>query len=184
MTDDLDIERDRQPNPDALDVDWLEQPNLFYKYSDALNDAIEERNTQKLEVDWQKEQLEITKAKIETDIRTNPEEYELEKVTEGSIKATLLTEESYLTELATYYDSRKELNELQNKVNRLTTQTNTIMEKKIALQELSKLLSQQYFCTPTVPRELTKEYQKHQDYKQTQKKARDKIKRKKKENKE
>lgn len=184
MPEDLNIERDRHPDPDALDVDWLEQPNLFYKYSDALNDAIEERNTQKLEVEWQKEKLETTKAQIELDIRNKPEDYGLEKVTEGSIKAALLTDETYLTALATYYDARKELNDLQNQVNRLTTQTNTMMEKKVALQELSKLLAQQYFCTPTVPRELTKEHQKRQDYKETQKKARDKVKRKKKENKE
>ena len=177
MTDELDILQDKQIDPDALDVEWLDQTNLFYKYSDALNQAMDEKNDQKVTVDEKKEEFEILKAKIELEIRSAPEDFDLEKVTDASVKAALLMDDRYQQAMENLYEEKRTLNEIQSRVNKLYTDVTTISEKKVSLQEIGKLLTQQYFCAPTVPRDLTQEWKRKQDYKQTQSQAREKVKR-------
>ena len=83
------IEEERQIDPDSLDVEWLNQPNLFYKYSDALDTATQIRNELKTHLENLKEHLEFVKSALELKIRQNPEAFELEKVKESSIKAAV-----------------------------------------------------------------------------------------------
>lgn len=174
MTEDnLDIETDKYIDPDALDVEWLNQTNLYYKYSEALNKAIDERNEQKVTVDEKKDNLEVLKSELDLEIRNNPKDFDLEKITDTSVKAALLADDRYQKSLDDYYETRKRLNESQAKVNKLYTDVNTISEKKISLQEIGRLLAQQYFCAPTVPRDLSQEWQK----KQNNRDAKEKVKR-------
>lgn len=176
----LDIETDRQIDPDALDVEWLEQANRFYKYSDALDEATKVRNDLKAQLDKKKEEIDQTKAQLELEIRADPEAFELEKATDSSVKAAVLASDRYATVLDEFFDLREELNDAQNTVNKLYTDVNTMQEKKESLKNLVVLLNQQYFSTPVVPRNLTEEYQRHQKTKKTQRQSREKVKKRRK----
>lgn len=172
----LDIEQDRQIDPDSLDVEWLEQANHFYKYSDALDEAVAIRNNLKTEVERKEKEIDMLKAKLELEIRSNPDAFDLEKVTDSSVKAAILSSDSYEKSLEELFELKSELNEAQNKVSALYTDVNTMQEKKEALKNLVVLLNQQYFCTPSIPRNLTQEFQRHRETKKTQSAAREKVK--------
>ncbi len=171
----LDIEQDRQIDADALDVAWLEQPNLYYKYSSALNEAMQERNEKVVKVDEQKENVNKVKAELDAEIRDDPEEFDLEKVTETSIQSAIIRSEKYQEALHEYHAARKELNQAQNKVNECFTNVNTMDQKKAALEGLARLLNQQYFSTPSEPKDLAEKY--HAKAAQAKKGAKEKIKR-------
>jgi hypothetical protein len=177
------IEEERQIDPDSLDVEWLNQPNLFYKYSDALDTATQIRNELKTQLENLKEHLEFVRSALELKIRQNPEAFELEKVTESSIKAAVTIHPDYQKALTELQDAREEFNEAQNTVNRCYTRVNTISEKRTSLERLVVLLNQQYFSTPSVPRDLRQEYIAYQKTRKTQREARKKVKERKRKNK-
>jgi len=173
--DELDIEQDRQIDADALDVAWLEQPNLYYKYSNAMGDAMDERNQKVVEVDEHKEKVNKVKAELDAEIRDDPESFDLEKVTESSIQSAIIRSERYQSVLKEYHDARKELNEAQNKVNKLYSCVGAMEQRKGALEGLARLLNQQYFATPTEPKQLSEKY--HEKTAKAKKGAREKVKR-------
>lgn len=171
----LDIEQDRQIDPDTLDVAWLEQPNLYYKYSNALDQAMQRRNDMKVEVDKQKDNVDRVKAELDAEIRDDPESFDLEKVTETSIQSAIIRSQRYQDTLEEYHETRKELNKTQNEVNQLFSCVNTMDQRKAALEGLARLLNQQYFATPTEPKQLSEKY--HEKTAKAKKGARDKVKR-------
>lgn len=168
------IEQDKNLDPDSLDVAWLEQPNLFYKYSSALSNAMKERNEKIVEVDEYKEKVNRVKAELDAEIRDDPEEFDLEKVTETSIQSAIVRSDRYQSALQDYHEARKELNKAQNVVNQFYTYVNTMDQRKAALEGLAKLLNQQYFATPAEPKQLSEKY--HAETNKAKKGARDKVK--------
>lgn len=169
-----DIEGDREIDPDSLDVEWLNQSNLYYKYSSPLNDAIDERNRLKLEVDRKKEGLEEKEAELDLEVRLDPEKFEIPKITESVVKSVIYLRPGYQKAFNNYIQARELLNQAQDRVNRLYSCVNCIEEKKVALEQLVRLLNQQYFSTPQEPRDLSKKYQ--EKINQNKKEARNKTK--------
>lgn len=174
MSEELDIENDKQIEPDALDVEFLNHQNLFYKYSAALNDAIDQRNELKIQVEETKEALEKVKAELDQQIREDPEEYDLQKVTEATVNAAITTTERYQQALQHYFDKRRELNQAQSEVNRHFTDTQTMDNRKSSLENLVRLLNQQYFASPSEPRNISEEY--HKRVAKNKKGAKEKVK--------
>lgn len=173
-----DIELDKQIDPDQLDVEWLDQSNLFYKYSSALNEAIANREDSKLLVERKKKELDTLKSELELEIRKDPDSFDLEKVTESSVKAAILASDDHKKLLEEYFEASEEYNSALKEVNDLFTCVNTMQEKKTALENLVRLLGQQYFSTPMVPRDLPTEYQRRkQEKEQTKKNSRNKVRR-------
>ena len=170
----LDIEQDKLIDPDALDVEWIEQANLFYKYSDALNEAMEKKNDLKLKIEYAKEKLDELKAALDLSIRKNPEEFGLSKVTESSINSAILIHKEYKNALESLYDVKKEFNEAQSATNKLFSCVSTMEQKKSALENLGKLLAQQYFSSPDSPRNL--KYEHHNRTSKIKQEAKRKIK--------
>lgn len=166
-----DIELDKQIDPDQLDVEWLDQSNLFYKYSSALNEAISVREEKKLLVERKKKGLDTLKSELELEIRRDPDAFELDKVTESSVKAAILASEEHKKLLEEYFEACEEYNSALEEVNNLFTCVNTMQEKKTALENLVRLLGQQYFSTPVVPRDLPNEYQRKKQEKEKNQKA-------------
>ena len=169
------IHEDKQIDPDALDVAWIEQADLYYKYSDALNDAIQHKNNCKLAVERLKDNLEAVKARLDIDIRKNPDEYDVPKITEQVVNSAILLEDEYKNALNEYYEAKEELNSAQDAVNRLYSCTMSMEQRKTALEQLVRLLNQQYFSTPSEPRDLSKEYKNKID--ENRKGAKEKVKR-------
>lgn len=144
---DLNYEQDVNIDETALDVEWLQQANLMYKY------ARHQAETRKA-MDEAKERLDFIKAKLEMDIRANPETYGLSKVTESAIASTILLQPEYQEASKKYIEAKYE-NEVA------VAAVRAIDQKKTALENLVKLLSVSYFAGPSVPRDLSLEWNEH-----------------------
>ncbi len=154
----LHYEQDVSIDETALDVEWLQQSNLMYKY------ARHQAETKKA-MDEAKERLDFIKAKLEMDIRANPESYGLSKVTESAIASTILLQPEY-QEVSKKYIEAKYENEVA------AAAVRAIDQKRTALENLVKLLSVSYFAGPSAPRDLSlewSEYIKRRDQKELNK---------------
>lgn len=149
MNKQYDYDNELQINPDALDVEWLMQPQLFMKYAEALAEA-ENR------VDSAKENLELTKAETDSDIRNNIEAYT------GTTKKP--TETVVLSIVTQHHDYKKALTRF-NKAKRdakiMLMAVRAFDQRKTALENLVKLHGQSYFSSPQEDRDLKLEYEKN-----------------------
>ena len=136
----MNYEQDLRIDETALDVEWLDQAMLFMRYA---RHAAEARKT----FDETKQELDIVRAEIDKDIRENPDKYGLEKVTEGAIQSTLLTNKKYWAANQKVLDAKYEFDMASNAVSAFNM-------RKEALENLVKLNGQQYFAGPQVPRDL------------------------------
>jgi hypothetical protein len=144
---DLNYEQDVSIDETALDVEWLQQANLMYKY------ARHQAETKKA-MDEAKERLDFIRAKLEMDIRANPENYGLSKVTESAIASTILLQPEYHEASKKYVEARYE-NDMA------VAAVRAIDQKKTALENLVKLLSVSYFAGPSAPRDLSLKWNEH-----------------------
>lgn len=142
----MNFERDVNIDETALDVEWLEQPNLMLKYGKLVAEA-------RKEYDLAKENLDVVKAELDKKIRSNPEEYDIIKVTESAINAAILTHPDY-------QEASSKLIEAKYNLNLYQTAADAIDAKKAALENLVRLHGQQYFAGPKVPHDLSVERQK------------------------
>lgn len=144
---DLNYEQDVSIDETALDVEWLQQANLMYKY-------VRYQAGTKKAMDEAKERLDFIRAKLEMDIRTNPESYGLSKVTESAIASTILLQPEYQEASKKYIEAKYE-NEVA------VAAVRAIDQKKTALENLVKLLNVSYFAGPSAPRDLSLEWNEH-----------------------
>ena len=133
----------------ALDLELLDQPTLVIRYSILLAEAKQEQALAK-------ENLELSKAEIDLDIRDNPNKYELQKVTEAAITNVILLEEDYQKAQARFNKATFEVNVLQGAVY-------AVNDRKSSLENLVKLHGQQYFAGPSVPHDLSELRKQRQD---------------------
>lgn len=159
----LEYEKDVSIDPDALDVEWLEQPRLMVRYSQYLAEK-------RQEVDQAKTRMDIVKAELDQRIRTDPEKFDISKVTEGAINAAITTHPEY-------NEAMEELTTAQYEMNMAQGAVRAIDGKKDALENLVRLYGQQYFAGPKVPRDINHEWQQRQEQVSSNKKI--KIRRKK-----
>ena len=144
----MNYEQDITIDDSALDIEWLEQPQLMIKY-------IRHASQTSRDLDKAKENLDIVKAEIDLKIRSNPEKYGLEKVTEAAIQNTILTSKQYQEVNQTMLDVKYEAEMAKGAVRAME-------QRKDALENLVRLHGQQYFAGPKVPRDLTWERQERQ----------------------
>lgn len=160
----LNYEQDVKIDEQALDVEWLEQPRLMMRYARAAADA-------KKEMDHKKEQLEVKKAELDKDIRSDPQKYGLEKITETVVQNTITLQDEYQEASQAFVEAKHEYD-----IARYAVQS--IQDRKEALENLVKLHGQQYFAGPSAPRDLTKEWEQREKQKNSDEKV--KVKRTKK----
>lgn len=131
----------------ALDVEWLEQPRLMMKYGRSLAEA---RRAQ----DDAKEFLDFTRAKLDNEIRQDPDSYGLAKATEAAVAGAILLQDEY-KEASSALIRAKYDTEL------LSTAVRAVDSRKTALENLVRLHGMSYFAGPAVPRDLAAEREKH-----------------------
>jgi len=161
MDKELNYEKDINIDETSLDVEWLEQSSLTAKYARIQADA--EREYEKA-----KERLEVLKAELDLEIRANPKEYineEITKTTEAVISNAIIQQKSYR-------EASDEVIEKKHEFNIAKGAVKSIDSKKTALENLVKLHGQQYFAGPSVPRDLSKEWENKQKQEQSNKKVR------------
>ncbi len=141
----MNFESDVQIDEAALDVEWLRQPSLMAQYCKYAAHA-------KAMMDKAKERLDVVEAEMDRDVREDPEKYDLVKLTETLIKSTVLQTSERQIAAQNYIDAKYEYDMAQAAVR-------SIDQKKTALENLVKLHGMSYFAGPSVPRDLSKEWE-------------------------
>ena len=141
----MNYEKDLTIDPDSLDTEWLDQPRLMLRYA-------KHASKMKMEVERAKEKLDIIRADLDKKIRVVPEEFGITKLTESVITSTVITQVKYRTGNEAFLEAAYEANMAQGALRALEG-------KKTALENLVKLHGQQYFAGPSVPRDLSKEWE-------------------------
>lgn len=141
----MDYLEDIRIDESALDVEWLRQASLTFRYG-------EHQATMKRIVDRKKEELDLVRAELDKKIRSKPENYRIDKITEAVVQATILQQEDYQEINSELIDARYEL-EIASAALR------ALEQKKSALENLVRLNGQNYFAGPSIPRDLTKEWE-------------------------
>lgn len=140
----VDIEID----PTALDVEWIEQPTLAFRYAKLSAEM-------KQIMDLAKEELDLVKADLDQAIRSDPQGFGVAKITESVVSNAILTQDEYKEANNRYIEARYDFNIANAAVE-------AINQKKNALENLVKLNGQAYFASPSVPRDLSKEWEEKQ----------------------
>ena len=154
MANDINYERDKKIDETALDVEALEQPGIFMKYSQHAAQKQKEE-------DEAQEELDLVVADLDKKIRQNPEAYDLLKATEATVANAIKAQPEYQEKMEKLISAKYERKVAQGAVR-------TMDHRKEMIQELVKLHGQSYFAGPRVPRDLSQEYKKR---KQTEKAA-------------
>ena len=164
--DDLNYESDIRIDQDALDVEWLEQPRMVFVYSKNL--AFRKRLLEKVT-----QEIALVKAEIDKEVRQSPELFNVNvKLTETVVNNTIIQQKKYVDIYNEYVEAKYEVNIAQAAVNAME-------HRKSALENLVRLFGQQYFAGPTIPRDLSKEWEQKQRQKNVDKKVGNVMKRRK-----
>jgi hypothetical protein len=137
------FEEDLYIDPTALDVEWLNQPNTFLKYTEKLAWASRE-------LDRHKQRLDVIQARVDTEVRGK---YTDKKPTETAIHNEVIQNELVLHEM-------EEILHQKYEVDLLTGAVRAFDQRKTALENLVRLQGQNYFAVPKEPRNLGAEYEK------------------------
>jgi hypothetical protein len=157
----LNYKEDLDINPDALDLEWLRQSSLMMKYTKLAAKA-------NREVDRAKEKLDVTKAGLDKAIRKDPQQYEIEKLTEGSVFAAIIVQGSYTEDNGLYLQAKYEADMAKGAVRALE-------HKKDSLEGLVKLYLSGYFSGPNVPKMLNRGWEQEEKQKSSDEKVASKF---------
>lgn len=128
------IEQDLFIDKNNLDFECIDQPKRFLKWSQKMSQAIKER-------DQSKRAMVVTRAVRNSDIRFRPSEYGVEKVTEGSIAATLENQGDVQAAEQLIIDN-------QYAVNIFTGAKEAFEQRKSMLEKLVNLYISGYYSRP------------------------------------
>lgn len=156
----LDYEKDLEIDPDNLDLEWLEQPNLFRKYS-------EESEFAESKVRRTHENLKTIRSELVLEVTEDPSLANADKATGPVIEAYYRTHKKYKK-------AKQEWLEAEEEAGLLKVAVFAFNQRKVALESLVKLNGQNYFASPTVPQELGEKMRKNSK-KAGKKSARDKV---------
>ena len=129
-------ERDFQIDVNRLDEEWIRQPDLYRRYAVAAADAKQAHE----EV---KNDLSVIRADVEQQVRRNPDEFKLSKVTEGAIKTAIDLDEKVREAEEAVIGARHDMDVMQAAVGALD-------HRKAALGDLVRLFLADYFSKPQV----------------------------------
>ncbi len=149
----IDYDKDVRIDETALDVECLDQPSLMVKYTRLLADA-EQR------LDEAKEALDLVKAELDKEIRSDPDRFDLAKATETSVANAVIMQPEYAEASNRMIEAKYEAKVLAGVVR-------AIDARKTMLETLVKLHGQQYFAGPNVPRDLSYEAEKKRSQKKS-----------------
>lgn len=114
--------------------EWEKQPELFFKYSVKLADA-------RRDLDEEKAALSVVHAELDREIRENPEEFGMGKVTEPAIKAAIPLQD-------VYQEQERKIREVKHRVEVLSAYVAALDQRKKALEKIVDLHGQQYWSVP------------------------------------
>jgi ssRNA-specific RNase YbeY (16S rRNA maturation enzyme) len=125
---------DLEIDKNALDDAWQYQSILFCKWAEREVEAQFNR-------DKAKEQMDLVRARLDSDIRKNPKLFALEKITESAIENVILQTKEYREANNNYLNTIKEA-----KI--LSVAREAFDHRKSALTKLTDLFLSQYWAEP------------------------------------
>jgi hypothetical protein len=153
-------------DPDNLDVELLNQPTYFYRYSKELEEAKEE-------YEIEKDALELKDVEIDSEVRKSPINFGIStdtKITEKVVRGAVVASREYDVARRKMLEAKKSLGLAQAAVNALH-------QRKDVLSDLVRLHGQNYFATPHVDETLAEKKNRMQKQKQiTESEASDRVK--------
>ena len=111
---------------DRLEEEWEKQPLLCFEF---MSDLVEARE----EMDRRKADLELTSAELDHEVRSHPERFDLEKITEPAIKATILRHDRYRVAYHDWLEAKSVVGILQAAVECVTDQRKKALENEVDL---------------------------------------------------
>jgi len=138
----INYEEDIRIDPEMLDFEWNEQAEKMLKYSTiAANTAHK--------VDLAKENLDIVKAELSRDIRIDPDKFNIDsKLTESIVENTIILQSEYIA-------ANHALLEAKYLADMAKGAVRAFDQRKDALENLVRLLGQQYFAGPKTPHDVS-----------------------------
>jgi len=120
-----------------LHIEWERQPQLFMEWSEKWVKATLKR-------DRLKEKIDLVKAKLDGQIRENPDLFGFtKKPTEAAISAAIVKSDEYREALDDYFRVNEE-------VNMLSSVRTSLEHRKKALEALTQLFISGYYSQPTL----------------------------------
>lgn len=98
----LDLDKDRKINPNDVMESLFNQSVRFSKYATAYSNA-------KAKVERKKVLNELLYAKLDIDVRTNPEKYDIGELKEKLVEAAIKNSEEYKEAIKEYFDLNDEM---------------------------------------------------------------------------
>lgn len=136
----MNYEDDIRIDESQLEMEWLEQPTLMFKYAKLVADF-------RRKFDLAKEELDLVKADLDKEVRTNPDKFGIEKITETVVSNTIIA-------LKKYRDTNEKLLNAKYDLDVAQAAVVSISQRKDALENLVRLHGQQYFAGPKVPHDI------------------------------
>ena len=132
-----------EPDKNNLDEEWVKQPKLF-------TDWAIEAAAARLDYDEAKADVDVVRADISLDVRTNPEKYDIEKITEKAIDAAIVLD-------AAYVKAMHKLRKAKHRFEVASALVSGLEQRKSSLENLVKLRLANYFAEPQAPKECREE---------------------------
>lgn len=143
-----------------LDKEWSRQPGLYFKWASILADA-------RRDVEQANAKLDLTKAELDSDIRSNPERFDLPKLTEPAIKNCILAHGRHIA-------AAEHAAKLKHDVDVLSAAVVALDHRKKALEGEVTLFCHSYNAEPKAPLEAREMWQKKSE-ESTVKQIKDKL---------
>lgn len=132
-----------------LDREWFRQAQLVYDHCRDLAEVREKRDRARAIEDIAEKDLKEAYARIYLAVKKSPETYGLDKVTEGTVDATVLTDSSYKLARRKVEDARQKVIDCDKEVGILEAVVKALEHKRPALEAGVKLWSASYFGEPS-----------------------------------
>lgn len=140
----LNFEQDLKIDLHRLESEWADQAILYMRYSRASADA-------KAQVDHVRQQLDVVRAQVDAQIRSNPEKYGLEKTTEAAILAALSLQREVR-------EANERLIAARHEADVVASATRAFEHRRSALENEVRLFLANYYSSPTGDGEQGREF--------------------------
>ena len=131
-----------------LDREWVQQPELYFKYAQIVVDAEEVLDKAKEEKLQRISDKEEVIAELDRDIRKDPACFGVDKITEKTVENAIILQRRYKIASHAVFEAQRLVNEAQSAVKRASVVTDTLDHRKKTLEKLVDLFLANYFSKP------------------------------------
>jgi hypothetical protein len=131
----MDIDLKLNIDENNLLNEWKSQASMMLEYGIQLADAMQEE-------DGAKAKLAVVAAEMDRDMRANPADYGIDKLTEAAISSAILVQPEH--KIVT-----KKLDDAHHEVRILRAVVDALSHRKSTLQGMTDLFLRQWYANPT-----------------------------------